>query len=113
MSGPRRIPIEDRIDLHAFLPRETSRLLEDYLEEAVRAYAPRAAALGVAVECDLPDDAEAPVDARVFQVFCNVIKNAMDATGDGGTLAITMTAADGKCVIDSDICRCNRSTDTF
>ncbi|MEK6778199.1 MAG: Smr/MutS family protein [Candidatus Deferrimicrobiota bacterium] len=37
MSGPRRIPIEDRIDLHAFLPRETSRLLEDYLEEAVRA----------------------------------------------------------------------------
>lgn len=33
----RRIPIEDRIDLHAFIPREISRLLEDYLEEAVRA----------------------------------------------------------------------------
>jgi len=37
MRGSRRIPIEDRIDLHAFLPGETSRLLEDYLEEAVRA----------------------------------------------------------------------------
>jgi dsDNA-specific endonuclease/ATPase MutS2 len=37
LSGPRRIPIEDRIDLHAFLPREISGLLEDYLEEAFRA----------------------------------------------------------------------------
>ena len=37
MRGPRRIPVEDHIDLHAFLPGEVSRLLEDYLEEAVRA----------------------------------------------------------------------------
>lgn len=37
MSDPRRIPIEDHIDLHAFLPREIPQLLEDYLEEAARA----------------------------------------------------------------------------
>ena len=37
MAGPRRIPIEDHIDLHAFSPRETTLLLEDYLEEASRA----------------------------------------------------------------------------
>jgi dsDNA-specific endonuclease/ATPase MutS2 len=37
MTGARRIPIEDHIDLHAFLPGEVPRLLEDYLEEAVRA----------------------------------------------------------------------------
>jgi dsDNA-specific endonuclease/ATPase MutS2 len=37
MAGPRRIPIEDHIDLHAFSPREITLLLEDYLEEASRA----------------------------------------------------------------------------
>jgi dsDNA-specific endonuclease/ATPase MutS2 len=37
MAGPKRIPIEDRIDLHAFSPKEISQLLEDYLEEASRA----------------------------------------------------------------------------
>ena len=30
---PVRIPIEDWIDLHTFLPREIPLLLEDYLEE--------------------------------------------------------------------------------
>ncbi len=37
MAGPRRIPVEDHIDLHAFSPKEISMLLEDYLEEASRA----------------------------------------------------------------------------
>jgi dsDNA-specific endonuclease/ATPase MutS2 len=37
MAGPRRIPIEDVIDLHTFSPNEISPLLEDYLEEAIRA----------------------------------------------------------------------------
>lgn len=34
---PVRIPIEDRIDLHAFAPAEVGPLVEDYLEEAARA----------------------------------------------------------------------------
>ncbi len=37
MARARRIPIEDRIDLHAFLPRDVPGVLEEYLEEAVRA----------------------------------------------------------------------------
>jgi dsDNA-specific endonuclease/ATPase MutS2 len=37
MEDPRRIPIEDRIDLHAFLPKEIPSVVEEYLEEAVRA----------------------------------------------------------------------------
>ena len=37
MDGPFRIPIEDRIDLHTFSPKEIVPLLEDYLEEASRA----------------------------------------------------------------------------
>lgn len=31
---PRRIPIEDRIDLHAFSPAEVRSLVGEYLEEA-------------------------------------------------------------------------------
>jgi dsDNA-specific endonuclease/ATPase MutS2 len=34
---PVRIPIEDRIDLHAFAPAEVAPLVADYLEEAARA----------------------------------------------------------------------------
>ena len=34
---PRRIPIEDRIDLHAFVPKEIPSVVQDYLEEAARA----------------------------------------------------------------------------
>lgn len=37
MAEPRRIPVEDHIDLHTFSPKEISMLLEDYLEEASRA----------------------------------------------------------------------------
>jgi dsDNA-specific endonuclease/ATPase MutS2 len=37
MEEPRRIPIEDRIDLHAFLPKEIPSVVEEYLEEAVGA----------------------------------------------------------------------------
>ena len=35
--GPHRVPIEDRIDLHAFLPKEIPSVVEEYLEEASRA----------------------------------------------------------------------------
>ncbi len=35
--GPHRVPIGDSIDLHTFVPREIASVVEDYLEEAVRA----------------------------------------------------------------------------
>lgn len=35
--GPHRVPIEDSIDLHTFVPREIASVVEDYLEEASRA----------------------------------------------------------------------------
>ena len=37
MDEPRRIPVEDVIDLHAFRPGEVSGLVDDYIDEAVRA----------------------------------------------------------------------------
>ncbi len=36
-TEPRRIPIEDSIDLHAFAPREVLSVVAEYLEEAARA----------------------------------------------------------------------------
>ncbi|MGE5188454.1 MAG: Smr/MutS family protein [Gemmatimonadota bacterium] len=35
-TRPRRIPIGDSIDLHAFAPRDAVSVVADYLEEAVR-----------------------------------------------------------------------------
>lgn len=34
LDSPHRIPIEDRIDLHAFSPKEVVSVVEEYLEEA-------------------------------------------------------------------------------
>jgi two-component system NtrC family sensor kinase len=73
--------------------------LERLLQEAVSAFAPRAAALGVAVVCDLAEDGGAAADAGMFQVFCNVIKNALDAMPEGGTLTIRTRLRDGRCVL--------------
>jgi len=36
MDEPLRIPIEDRIDLHAFSPREVASVVEEYIEAAAR-----------------------------------------------------------------------------
>jgi dsDNA-specific endonuclease/ATPase MutS2 len=35
MMDPVELPIEDTIDLHSFLPEETSGLVEEYLNQAV------------------------------------------------------------------------------
>ncbi len=37
LDPPHRIPIEDRIDLHPFSPREVVSVVEEYLEEAAGA----------------------------------------------------------------------------
>lgn len=36
MKSATRIPIEDRIDLHAFSPKEVVSVVEEYLEEAAK-----------------------------------------------------------------------------
>ncbi|MFZ0134733.1 MAG: Smr/MutS family protein [Desulfobacterales bacterium] len=37
MTEPVKLPIEDVLDLHTFLPREVPDLLDDYFEECVKA----------------------------------------------------------------------------
>jgi signal transduction histidine kinase len=70
------------------------------LEEALSSFAPRAGALGVAVACDLADDASEQVDGAVFQVFCNIIKNALDAMPNGGLLAVRLRRRNDRCVVE-------------
>ncbi len=36
LDSPHRIPVEDRIDLHAFSPREVVSVVEEYIEEAAK-----------------------------------------------------------------------------
>ena len=73
--------------------------VQQLLDEAVGVMQPRAHSLGVTVICDFDDAAAGLVEGSVFQVFCNVIKNALDAMPAGGRLKITLAAAGAGCEV--------------
>ncbi|MFQ5428989.1 MAG: sensor histidine kinase [Phycisphaerae bacterium] len=60
------------------------------VEDALSAMETRARSAGVTVVCNF-HQTDMPVvrGSSLFQVFCNVIKNAIDAMAEGGTLTIT------------------------
>ncbi|MFA6135065.1 MAG: ATP-binding protein [Phycisphaerae bacterium] len=68
--------------------------VEKLLEEALGAFSARAQSLGVAVVCDLADTDGLLTEGNIFQVFCNVIKNALDAMPGGGMLNVRVRRAD-------------------
>ena len=69
------------------------------LDEAVGAMQPRAHSLGVTVICDFDDRVQGLVEGSVFQVFCNIIKNALDAMPGGGMLKISLAPAPKGCEV--------------
>ncbi len=70
------------------------------LDEAVRVMNPRAQTLGVTIVSDLAEDASIHVETGMFQVFCNVIKNALDAMPDGGVLNIRARRVDQRVTLE-------------
>ena len=74
--------------------------VERLLDEAVGVMQPRAQALGVAIVSDVQQDACLAVEVEVFQVFCNVIKNALDAMPGGGMLNVRLRGGPGCVVVE-------------
>ena len=55
----------------------------------------------VTLSCDIQSDFPCIDTTHLFQVFCNVTKNAIDAMPTGGTLAIQARIKQNKCMIFS------------
>ncbi len=66
------------------------------VEEAVRTMESHASAKGITIIRDLVEGIPNVRSGDLFQVFCNLIKNAIDAMPKGGTLTIRSTMADGR-----------------
>jgi signal transduction histidine kinase len=69
------------------------------VEEAVKVMSDKAVAGEVSIICTLADGMPAVRGSSLFQVFCNMIKNAIDAMPTGGTLTISTHTADRDAVI--------------
>jgi len=69
------------------------------VEEAVKVMSDKAVASRVSTVCTLSEGMPAIRGTNLFQVFCNLIKNAVDAMPQGGTLTIVTQVADGDAII--------------
>jgi signal transduction histidine kinase len=74
--------------------------LERLLEEALSAMQPRAHALGVNFLTDAMDCQSLAAPGAMFQVFCNVIKNSLDAMPGGGLLTVRLRPQGDRCRIE-------------
>ncbi len=65
------------------------------IDEAIRTMDSHASAKGVEIERTLAEGIPNVRTGDLFQVFCNLIKNAIDAMPKGGTLSIRTALGDG------------------
>jgi len=74
--------------------------INEVIEQAIKSTASTADANGVVVAADFHNqDMPAIRGSRLYQVCCNLIKNAVDAMPDGGRLSITTGLVDDQVII--------------
>ncbi len=75
--------------------------IERVIEDAIKTMEPRADACGVRILRNYAPDMPKIRSSNLFQVFCNLIKNALDAMPEGGELSIsTRLAADNTAIVE-------------
>jgi len=71
------------------------------IEDAIRTMDARAEACNIRISLNYSCDIPKIIDGGLFQVFCNLIKNAMQAMPDGGKLSIsTRLSVDNTAVVE-------------
>ncbi|MEP0842695.1 MAG: PAS domain-containing protein, partial [Phycisphaerae bacterium] len=73
--------------------------LNAIVEEAVKVMSDKALAANVSIVCTFSEGLPAARGSNLFQVFCNMIKNAVDAMPSGGTLTISTQMVDREVLI--------------
>jgi signal transduction histidine kinase len=75
-----------------YLPVEEPAPIEQIIEDAIKTCTSRGDTPPVQIARDFSSGLPKFPAVNLFQVFCNLIKNALDSMPDGGTLEITTTA---------------------
>ena len=76
-------------------------MIEQIIEDAIKTMCPRVEASNVRILRNYAADIPQVRTGNLFQVFCNLIKNAMEAMPDGGELSIlTRLSADDTVVVE-------------
>jgi PAS domain S-box-containing protein len=73
--------------------------IERLIEDAIKTMEPRADACGVRILRNYATDMPKIRSSNLFQVFCNLIKNALDAMPEGGELSISTRLAAGNTAV--------------
>jgi len=73
--------------------------INSVVEEAIKVMSDKALQNDVSIVCTLKENLPAIRGTNLFQVFCNLVKNAVDAMPDGGTLTVITGITDHEAIV--------------